>query len=118
MQQKGEQIMKTFWLIVGVIMAVYCFAAVCNAQEPAQNDAGENLFRRHCAACHPNGGNIVNPKKALNKKDLEANGIKTEADIIKILRSGAAGMMKFNTETIPDADARKIAQYILTTFKQ
>ena len=41
----------------------------------AGGKSGETLFKEHCALCHPDGGNIVNPKKTLHKKDREENNI-------------------------------------------
>lgn len=77
---------------------------------------GEALFKQHCALCHVNGGNIVNVKKTLSKKDRTANGIKTSADIIKQMRNPGPGMTKFDEKTIPEKDAHKIADYILKTY--
>jgi cytochrome c6 len=89
-------------------------------------DLGESLFKKNCAVCHPDGGNILNPKKTLHKKDREANGIKTAADIIKKMRNPGpvpthpqdwAGMKMFDKDKISDEDALRIADYILTTFQ-
>jgi cytochrome c6 len=78
---------------------------------------GEALFMQHCKICHPDGGNIVNPKKTLHKQDREANNVKTEADIVKIMRNPGPGMIKFDEKTIPDKEAKEIAEYILKTYK-
>jgi cytochrome c6 len=43
---------------------------------------GEAGFKQHCAVCHPNGGNIMNPKKTLHKNDLDAGNIKNAEDIV------------------------------------
>ncbi len=73
-----------------------------------------------------NGGNIVNPKKTLHRKDLDANNIKTAGDIVKKMRNPGpypthpqewGGMRMFDQRTISDDDALKIANYILETFK-
>jgi len=53
-------------------------------QAAAAVTAGEELFKRHCAMCHRDGGNIVNRQKTLHKDVLESNGIKTADDIIAI----------------------------------
>ncbi len=74
-------------------------------------------FKEHCAVCHPDGGNIVNPAKTLHKKDLDANGIKKPADIIAKMRKPGPGMTQFDNKTIPDKEAKMIAAYILKTFK-
>jgi cytochrome c6 len=104
------------WIAVSAVTG-FLFVNTSPAQETGQKSSGEKLFSIQCAACHPGGGNIVNPKKTLNKKDLAASNIKSEADIVKIIRNGAPGMMKFDTSTIPDKDAQEIASYILKSFK-
>jgi len=87
---------------------------------------GEALFKQNCSSCHPNGGNILNPKKTLSKKDRETNNIITAADIINKMRNPGpspthpqewAGMKMFDKYKISDDEAQKIADYILTTFK-
>lgn len=78
--------------------------------------AGEALFKQNCSVCHVDGGNIVNPQKPLHKKEREANGVKTAADIIKRMRNPGPGMTKFDEKTISNKDAHKIAEYILKTF--
>lgn len=89
-------------------------------------DLGESLFKKNCSPCHPDGGNILNPKKTLHKKDREANGIKTAGDIVNKMRNPGpvpthpqewAGMKMFDKDKISDEDALEIADYILKTFK-
>jgi len=79
--------------------------------------SGEELFKQHCAVCHPDGGNIIKPQHTLKKKDLAKNGIKDSKGVIKTLRSPGAGMTKFDAKTISDKDAKAIAEYVLKTFK-
>lgn len=79
--------------------------------------SGEELFKLNCAVCHPNGENIINKVKTLHKANLEEHGIKTPEDIVKLMRNPGPGMNKFDEKTIPDKDAKEIAQYILKTFK-
>ncbi|HTP05251.1 MAG TPA: c-type cytochrome [Nitrospirota bacterium] len=78
---------------------------------------GEAGFKQNCAVCHPGGGNIINPKKTLHKKDLDANNVKTAGDIIKLMRQPGPGMTPFDASTVPDKEAKEIADYILKTFK-
>lgn len=77
---------------------------------------GEQLFKDHCSMCHPEGGNIINPKKTLHKKDLETNNLKTADDVIKFMRKPGPGMTAFDIKTVSDKDARKIADYIFKSF--
>jgi cytochrome c6 len=79
---------------------------------------GETLFMQHCVACHPDGGNIINPQKTLNKKSMEANKVKTADDIIRIMRNPGPGMTKFDEKMIPAKEARQIADHILKTFNK
>jgi len=78
---------------------------------------GETLFKQHCASCHPDGGNIINPKKTLTKKDREANGIKSKDDIVKFMRKPGPGMTSFDNNTLSDKAAKEIAEYIQKKFK-
>ncbi|MEZ4600968.1 MAG: c-type cytochrome [Syntrophotaleaceae bacterium] len=84
--------------------------------EQATDKSGKALFAQHCALCHPNGGNIINPAKTLDKETLAANGIDDVDGIIDTLRNPGPGMTPFGPELIPDGEARKIADYILETF--
>jgi cytochrome c6 len=78
---------------------------------------GEELFKQHCAVCHPAGGNIIKPTNTLHKKDLAKEGIKDWKGIVKNMRNPGPGMTKFDKKTLPDKDARKIAEYVLKTFQ-
>ena len=78
---------------------------------------GAKLFQQHCAVCHPDGGNIINPALTLHKKDRDAHGVKTEKDIIGKMRNPGPGMTRFDTKTVSDDEAKEIASYILKTFK-
>lgn len=77
---------------------------------------GEHLFKLHCAICHPEGRNIINPQKPLKKERREAFGVKTTEDIINLMRNPGPGMSKFDETTISNKEAKKIAEYVLNTF--
>lgn len=104
-------------LVSVVIVVMVCSWSVASAGDAAKKNSGEKLYTQHCAVCHPGGGNIVNPKKTLGKNALVANNIKTEEDIIKVLRNGVPGMPKFDENAISKKDAQEIADYIAKTFK-
>lgn len=119
--------MKRLLTAVGLAVAVSClafstYAAEAKKGEPKKAEAGkatrgEELFKQHCAMCHPDGGNIINAKKTLRAKDLKANKITKAEDIVKVMRNPGPGMNKFDEKMIPDKDAKEIAQYILKAFK-
>lgn len=83
----------------------------------AESGQGEKDFQEHCSACHPNGGNIINPKKTLHRKDREANGVKTADDIVRLMRHPGPGMQTFDKAAVSDEEARGIAEYVIKTFK-
>lgn len=101
-----------------IVMVLFAFltATVIPVTVFAQSK-GEVLFKKHCEVCHTGGGNIVNPKKTLHKKDREKNNIKTVDDIIRNMRKPGPGMTPFDEKTIPPKDAKEIAEYILKKFK-
>jgi len=108
--------MRKTGLMAVAFVLVWGLAISASAQKVSQN-AGEAKFKEMCAICHPDGGNIVNPKKTLHKKDRESNNIKTESDIIKLIRHPGPGMTTFDEKTVPDKTAGEIAKYVLMTFK-
>jgi cytochrome c6 len=99
----------------GIALVVGCFI-VAGENAWSADKTGEALFKQHCAVCHPGGSNIMNAKKTLHKADRTANGVKTADDIIKKMRNPGPGMTKFDTKTLPNNDAREIAEYIMKTF--
>jgi len=105
----------------GITVVAISFLLMLNAAHAgaagSQKISGEKEFKEHCAACHPDGGNIVNPKKTLHKSDREANNVRTVSDIIGKMRNPGPGMTQFNKETVSDKEAAAIAKYILKTFK-
>ncbi len=104
-------------MLIAVAVSVLGNGVIAFAEKPATKVNGEAEFKEHCALCHPDGGNIINPMKTLHSKDLRAGKIKTEADIIKITRKPGPGMTAFDAKTLPNDEAGAIAKYILKTFK-
>ncbi|HET6418642.1 MAG TPA: c-type cytochrome [Geobacteraceae bacterium] len=103
-------------VMFGGLAAGLCllFPAGCS---PQSGESAREIFVQHCAGCHPDGDNTVNPQKTLHRKDLEANNIKTPGDIVNRMRNPGVGMPRFNRNVITDKDAEKVGQYILSTFK-
>ncbi len=117
---------KTSMLLPILVAASLLFGMGCQKEQPKEQaketgnieagKSGEALFQQHCSPCHPDGGNNINPQKTLHKKDREANGVKTVEDIIGKMRTPGPGMTKFDERTLPDADAKAIAEYAMKTF--
>jgi len=95
--------------------------AVVAVQDAAQQGnplrSGEELFKQYCSSCHPNGGNASDPGRPLYGSALRRNHITTPEDIVRIMRTPLSRMIRFDASTLPDSDARAIAEYILATFK-
>jgi cytochrome c6 len=109
--------MKKVFAVCIVTIAMFMFAAVAFAKEAEKVKSGEALFKEHCSMCHPDGGNVMNAKKTLRKADRDAHNVKTPADVVKLMRKPGSGMTAFDKNAISDADAKKIAEYIFSTFK-
>jgi cytochrome c6 len=82
-----------------------------------KTSGGEQLYKQYCVACHPDGGNTINPKKTLHHADMVANKVTSADDVVKLMRNPGPGMNKFDDKMIPDTDAKAIGQYILDTYK-
>jgi len=78
---------------------------------------GEALFRQYCLSCHPNGGNASDPERTLHGSVLKKKHITSSDDIVRIMRNPLSRMIRFDAATLPDRDARAIADYVLKTFK-
>jgi cytochrome c6 len=104
-------------LRTGVLAMLVSFVcALVGVSCAATAQVGKKGFEKHCAVCHPEGGNVINPAKTLKKSSLAANGITSVKDIVGIMRHPGPGMTSFGTNVIPDSEAREIAGYILKTF--
>jgi cytochrome c6 len=113
-QKEKDMTIKIAVFLLTVVL-LFMFSTVLYAENAAQN-VGEEKFKVLCAMCHPDGGNVVNPKKTLHKADRESNNVRTADDIVKIMRNPGPGMTKFPEKYFPDDEVRKIADYVLKTF--
>jgi len=78
---------------------------------------GEQLFKKFCFNCHPDGNNVSDPKRTLHSAVLKKNHINTTEDIIRIMRNPGPRMLRFDADTLSDSDAQKIAAYVMAAFK-
>lgn len=110
--------MKKLCLIACLMAGAACWYIPAGAQEAPAADAGKGLFEKHCAVCHPNGGNIVNPNKTLRRKHLDANGFNSAAALAAYMQNPGPGMPRLVHENreITVEQAQSIAAYILTAF--
>ena len=64
--------MKTFLKVVVPVIAVSLALPSAGVyasekKESKKESKGAALFQKHCVACHPDGGNIINPANTLKK---------------------------------------------------
>jgi cytochrome c6 len=95
----------------GIILATLVLSTSLASAAFAAPAGGEATFKAKCASCHPDGGNIMNPKETLK-------GMKDSKKIISKIRKGGGGMTAFDAKAISDADAKLLADYIIKTFKK
>jgi cytochrome c6 len=79
----------------------------------ATNAHGEELFSSNCAMCHPGGGNVMNPSKAL-KGEAFAKQFSKDSLIASVVRKGIPNtvMSPFPKERLSDAQLAEIIAYI------
>jgi cytochrome c6 len=87
------------------------------AVEQGQMPDGEALYKQYCASCHPDGGNVNDPKMNLHGSAMRANRITTPDDVVRIMRTPISRMIRFDAAMLPDREARAIGEYVLKTFK-
>lgn len=107
---------KSLTIVLSLALAT-ALALPVLAAEKQKGPSGEALYKEKCAACHPDGGNIINPKKTLKKKDLVTNKLTGVKEFVAYLRKPGPGMNAFDEKSLPEKDAKAIATYVLKTFK-
>jgi cytochrome c6 len=106
--------MKKLFPLALTLSAACLWLPTANTAQAAAN--GKELFTQHCSACHPNGGNIIEPDDSLNKAARETNKVNSVEAIVGKMRNPGPGMSKFDSKTLSDSDAKAIAEYIMKTF--
>jgi cytochrome c6 len=94
-----------------ILATLVLSTAVLASAASAATAVGETVFKAKCASCHPDGGNIINPKQTLK-------GIKDPKMITSKIRKGGGGMTAFDAKAVSDADSKAVADYIIKTYKK
>ena len=79
-----------------------------DSQKSSLLSAGANMFNSYCVACHPNGGNIINPNKPV-KGSRKLGDFDT---FLGYIRNPASPMPSFSQGTISDKRAEVLYEYI------
>jgi cytochrome c6 len=74
--------------------------------------AGSEIFTSNCAACHPNGGNSINPNLPLEG----APQLGSYSSFRSLVRQGRGAMPPFSSGRIPDAQLRELYRYVNSAY--
>lgn len=105
--------MRLSLILIVAGMALGVFVAAGLTQDATPGGAGELLFKQNCMACHPGGGNVINPNKPMKG----APQLKTFETFLSWIRNPVAPMPAYAPATISDEQARKLYDYILKQEK-
>ncbi|MGD0276412.1 MAG: cytochrome c [Syntrophales bacterium] len=96
-------------------VGVYPVFSENNPAESNKSADGERLYAKHCASCHPNGGDIINPSiPVIGSPMLKSQEIFTKFNRNPLRPDGSKGIMPaFSKENISDQDMMQIYQYII-----
>ena len=108
--------------IDGRVLASTAAAAVISVATPtfaADAAIGEKIFSGNCAACHYAGGNVILPKKTLEKEALEEylDGGYNEAAVAKQVTNGKNAMPAFGGR-LSDSDIANVATYVISASSE
>lgn len=73
--------------------------------------AGSQIFAQNCAACHINGGNVVNGAKTLKKADLEKYEMYSVDKIVTQVTKGKMAMPAF-LGRLNETQIQDVAAYV------
>jgi len=76
--------------------------------------AGEQLYKTHCGACHPNGGNTLDPDRPL----IGSHEIADVKTFLAFIRDPDAPMPPFPETKISNTQAMELYQYIVHELKK
>ncbi len=98
-------------VLLGTVTSPSALAADANLANGAQ------VFRTHCAGCHPNGGNIVRRGKTLKLKALNRNGLDSVGAIANLVTNGRNNMPAFKDQ-LSAQQINDVSTYLLEQAKQ
>jgi cytochrome c6 len=91
--------------IIAALTITVTFVNAHAEQIKTETKTGSALFQEKCGSCHPDGGNIRNPKKPI--KDF-----RNKQKIVAKIRKGGGGMTSFSIKDLSEPEAKHIADYV------
>jgi uncharacterized membrane protein len=120
-QAKSVMAVYTLCLLTVVVLGFYGGQLVFGAKEPvspAQFNAGRDIFNANCSACHPHGGNIIEPSLPLVAAP-QLGSFESFSAFVRNPREpdGSKGMMPpFPASKIPDEEQKQLYDYIVNVL--
>ena len=112
---KNKKFHFLFLRLRGTFLVSFCliFIYLSLPEELGATDSiiGEDIFKKHCAGCHINGGNIIRRSKNLKLSSLKRNGIDNPEAIAKIARKGL-GIMSGYEDQLGDNGDQLVANWV------
>jgi len=101
-------------VVVSVVVAIaLSLLSLVPAASAADMVEGAKVFSANCAACHLNGGNLVNGAKTLKKSDLEKYEMASLEAIKTQVTNGKLAMPAFRGR-LNAGQIENVAAYVLT----
>ena len=98
-------------IILAVILLMPCLGLGAGKEK---GKTGQEEFQTNCAACHPDGGNVIKPDKPMKGSEKLADFKAFQAWI----RKPVPPMTPFTTAQISDKQVRVLYDYILMASKK
>ena len=104
-------------LVAGVIVwGLISITSALAVNDPTLAN-GSELFKVHCAGCHPQGGNIIRRGKTLKPKVLKRNGFNSVEAIAELVANGKNNMSAFS-DRLSSEQITVISTYVLEQAEQ
>ena len=98
---------------LGYVLALFLSAEPVHAE----GRTGEKIFSAKCAACHANGGNVLNGQKNLKSDALAKYGYDDIDKVIAIVTKGKPPMPAYGIKSkklgLTPEEIESVAQYVL-----
>ena len=100
-------------------VAFNCMLALFISAEPVQAEGrtGQQVFSQKCAACHANGGNVLNGAKTLKSDALAKYGYNNIDKVTEIITKGKAPMPAYGIKSkklgLDPDEIQAVAQFVL-----
>jgi uncharacterized membrane protein len=106
--------------VLGYLGGQLALGERCFEAPPGAFSAGARIFRVNCSACHPQGGNIINPKLPV----MGAPELANSQAFLTYLRQptrpdGSRGSMPpFPAKRLPDPEVKELYAYIINVLEK